>query len=152
MTIVWTGEWRADFESVLKTPEMSSANASSKDQTEQHSTKNGFASDEDSDEAPEFDLRTGRYVTKSRPLAPRRIEPTPTEHSTVLVKRRTGDMVSVNGIASPAADFLAKQRTWRGLGSDFEVKYEDREQEGAMIEQGYSGVAGGYALGDSRKM
>ena len=61
-------------------------------------------------------------------------------------------MIVVGGIASPAAEFLAQKRTWRGLGSDFEIKYEDEGGEGAagsMIEEGRTGVARGYTVGDS---
>ena len=71
--------------------------------------------------------------------------------STALTKRANGDIIAVNGIASPAAQFLAEKRTWKGLGSDFEVKYEDEEEEGSLIEEGRTGVAGGYTVGESER-
>ena len=154
---VWTGEWRADFESVLDAAKHGRGEDLAQDKVEGTGSQE-FASEEESDEAPEFDLRTGRYVSKARPMGRRRLNGSPrTENGTpqsssALTKRANGELVSVNGIASPAAEFLAKQRTWRGLGSDFEVKYEDQEEEGAIVEEGQTGVAGGYAVGESEKM
>jgi diphthamide biosynthesis protein 2 len=70
--------------------------------------------------------------------------------STALMKRTKGDIISVNGIASPAAEYLKEKRGWRGLGSDFEVKYEE-EAEGDLIEEGRTGVARGYTTGESAR-
>lgn len=154
---VWTGEWRADFEGVLGASGRNCDAASFK-KVEESDGGHGFASEEDSDDAPEFDLRSGRYLSRARPArgpqrnGTHRIENGKVQSSTALAKRANGDMVSVNGVASPAADFLAKQRSWRGLGSDFEVRYEDQEDEGALIEEGQTGVAGGYAVGESEKV
>ncbi len=155
---VWTGEWRADFGSVLEASEQGMAEEASQNGNDEDVGHEGFASEEDSDDAPEFDLRTGRYLSKSRPV--HRSQPNGLHHiaagtsqrSKALTKRANGDVISVNGVASPAAEFLANKRTWRGLGSDFEVKYEDQEEEGALIEEGQTGVAGGYAVGESGKM
>ena len=152
---VWTGEWRADFEGVLDAAKHGLGEDVAQDRDGGPGSQD-FASDEESDEAPEFDLRTGRYVSKARPMGRRRLNGssrtngTP-QSSSALTKRANGELVSVNGIASPAAEFLAKQRTWRGLGSDFEVRYEDQEEEGAIVEEGQTGVAGGYAVGESEK-
>ena len=154
---VWTGEWRADFEGVLEASRRHRDAASSK-KVEESDSGHGSASEEDSDDAPEFDLRTGRYLSRARPArgpqrnGTHRIEDDTTQSSTALSKRANRDMVSVNGVASPAADFLAKQRSWRGLGSDFEVRYEDQEEQGALIEEGQTGVAGGYTVGESEKV
>ena len=155
---VWTGEWRADFEGVLEASERGLSDAPAQNVDDEAASGSGLSSEEDSDEAPEFDLRTGRYMSRARPIrrpqtsVTHRIENSKPQHSSALSKRANCDILSVNGIASPAADFLAKQRSWRGLGSDFEVRYEDQEEEGALIEEGQTGVAGGYAVGESEKV
>ena len=153
---VWTGQWRGDFDSVLDKAKqfnnsVESGHAETTGDDEEEITA-GNASEEDSDEAPVFDLRTGKYVSKSRPMGrkkPLHGVANGSRSSTALSKRANGDLVAVNGVASPAAHFLAEKRTWKGLGSDFEVKYEDEEEEGGLIEEGRSGVAGGYTIGDS---
>ncbi len=72
------------------------------------------------------------------------------QSSAALTRRHKGDMVAVNGIASPAAEYLTQKRVWRGLGSDFEVKYEeDEEEKGGVVEEGRTGVARGYTVGES---
>jgi diphthamide biosynthesis protein 2 len=59
------------------------------------------------------------------------------------VKRQVGELATVNGVVSPGAEFLRSQRTWQGLGSDFEVG-----EESTVVEEGRSGVARGYVVGD----
>ncbi|KIW71997.1 diphthamide biosynthesis protein 2 [Phialophora macrospora] len=166
---VWTGEWRADFQRVLEAAEVRDGQERA-GVAEQH---NGSIDDEDDDmrdgeidmdsesedEPPEFDLRTGRYVSRTRPM--RRSRPfiqvsgtqmnrTSVQSSTALTKKSKGTLISVNGIASPGADYLAQKRSWRGLGSDFDVKYEEDEaQAGDLIEEGRTGVASGYTVGDN---
>ncbi|RMZ80462.1 hypothetical protein DV737_g3039, partial [Chaetothyriales sp. CBS 132003] len=104
----WTGQWRGDFQN------------------------------DESDEAPEFDLRTGKYVSRTRPMGWRRGKAVastsrgsnPSFSATVaLTERAKGDIIAVNGMPSPAAQYLKEKRTWRGLGSDFEIKYEQAEDE-----------------------
>ena len=57
----------------------------------------------------------------------------------------------MNGVASPAAEYLRSKRTWQGLGSDFEVRYDDEEeQQGSQIQEGRSGIARGYTVGESK--
>jgi diphthamide biosynthesis protein 2 len=63
--------------------------------------------------------------------------------SKVLTRRAKGDLATVNGAVSPGAEYLRSQRTWTGLGSDF---VEDEGSSG--IEEGRSGVARGYTVGD----
>ncbi|KIW51143.1 diphthamide biosynthesis protein 2 [Exophiala xenobiotica] len=160
-TRVWTGEWRADFQAVLedaaKWEQQMQTQANDTDeilQPEQNGEAEHGLDSESESEPPEFDLRTGRYVSRSRPMQR-------TSHlqgaagsgtngnpSTALTKRSKGDIISVNGIASPAAEYLKEKRGWRGLGSDFEVKYEE-EMEGNLIEEGRTGVARGYTVGES---
>ncbi|KIW26238.1 diphthamide biosynthesis protein 2 [Cladophialophora immunda] len=164
---VWTGQWRGDFHGVLE--EASRRKENGEGQT---GMSNGFGDmngnpegevDTDSDsesEPPEFDLRTGRYVSRTRPMQRSRQPiasmsiPNPNAHdvsrlSTALTKRSGGTMITVGGVASPAAEYLAQNRSWRGLGSDFEVKYEEDEAElGDVIEEGRTGVARGYTVGE----
>jgi len=155
---VWSGEWRGDFGGVLR-------DAVGKDGTNGYvGGKNGALEgegdeermkeverDEDSEEEsapPEFDLRTGRYVSHSRPMrTTTSSNPATSSTSTaskVLTRRPKQELATVNGAVSPGAEFLRSQRTWTGLGSDFE---NGDEKEG-MIEEGRSGVARGYTVGE----
>ncbi|KIX97725.1 uncharacterized protein Z520_06503 [Fonsecaea multimorphosa CBS 102226] len=169
---VWTGQWRGDFQGVLEDAERRKENEHG-----QIGTSNGHAGSnenlegdidpesesESESEPPEFDLRTGRYVSRTRPMQRSRqpIAPmsTPDSHlngvsrsSTALTKRSNGTMIAVGSVASPAAEYLAQNRSWRGLGSDFEVKYEEDEAElGSVIEEGRTGVARGYTVGEESK-
>ncbi|KEF62749.1 uncharacterized protein A1O9_00722 [Exophiala aquamarina CBS 119918] len=161
---VWTGQWRGDFAGVL---EAAAKRKVGNDESQHPSNRNGGAeivkerdgdlsdhdaSEESESEPPEFDLRTGRYISRTRPMHTMRSSEgqvgAAAPQSTALAKRSKGDMITVNGVSSPAADYLSQQRTWRGLGSDFEVKYED-EETGSTIEEGRTGVARGYAVGES---
>mgnify|MGYP005987965193 CR=1 FL=1 len=118
---------------------------------------NGSDTDLDEDESlpPEFDLRTGRFVSHSRPM---RVVPvvglsersttsagnsdSPNPEASSLIKRTVGELASVNGVVSPGAEFLRSQRTWQGLGSDFD------KDASTLIEEGRSGVARGYTVGE----
>lgn len=149
---VWTGAWRSDFDDILAYDGSRNIEVPPEYHRDDDDHKvQDFDSDEDS-APPEFDLRTGRYVMQVRPVSSRRRTVAgggKNENSKALTKRTNGDMVAVNGVASPAAAFLNDKRTWKGLGSDFEVKYDEDEQEGASIEEGRSGMARGYRIGDS---
>lgn len=151
---VWTGAWRSDFDEILAQQRADSAGMQEEDAVDEGNGFQDFDSDEES-APPEFDLRTGRYVVQARPAKSRR-RPLPQhgeeKDSKALMKRANGDMITVNGVASPAAVFLNDKRTWKGLGSDFEIRYEEDEQEGALIEEGRTGVAGGYQVGESTRM
>ena len=51
----------------------------------------------------------------------------------------------------PELQFLRSKRTWQGLGSDYEIAYERDENgkiRGAAMEEGRSGVAKGYSVGN----
>ena len=118
--------------------------------------------DDDSEsesEPPVYDLRTGRYISNSRPMrtsttasshppssASNQDSNSPTaqpEKSRSLIKRAQGDLATINGTLSPGAEYLRTQRTWTGLGSDFaETEAPD------TIEEGRSGVARGYVVGE----
>jgi diphthamide biosynthesis protein 2 len=149
---VWGDGWRGDFESVLNKAETTNGN----DDLSQQVTSIEISDEEDDseDEPPEFDLRTGKYVSTPKPPPKQKLVPQITNGTaaTALIKRSNGALVTSNGIISPAAKFLKEQRTWRGLGSDFEIKYEENEEEqGALVEEGRTGVAGGYAVGEGEK-
>ena len=164
---VWTGEWRADFQGVLEKAERRTADAQA-EEAEQNGLNNGhgnLAPDgevdmdaESDDEPPEFDLRTGRFVSRTRPMrqsrpavqvSTRTTSDGATRPSTALTRMSNGTLISINGLASPAAKYLAQERTWRGLGSDFEVKYEEDEAlAGGLIAEGRAGVARGYTVGE----
>ncbi|PWW75798.1 diphthamide biosynthesis protein [Tuber magnatum] len=156
----WTGRWVSDFESLLKMDgDAKSAEASSggeADIREERGEEEG--ADEEEDEPPEFDLRTGQYVATARPMRrkPRPIKhsqdpPTPSSaliHASNSSKQLGG---AVGGVVSPAAQFLKDKRSWRGLGSDILIRYEEDENKndgfGAVVEVGRSGVARGYTVG-----
>jgi len=146
---VWDGRWRGDFGGV---EEVVSA---AKEANVEGKGENGEAEmardeNEDSEEEsapPEFDLRTGRYVSHSRPMRTTLTSPgsqtSSTEASKVLTRRAKGDLVTVNGTVSPGAEYLRNQRTWQGLGSDFAETEASQD-----IEEGRSGVARGYTVGE----
>lgn len=152
---VWTGAWRSDFDEILNRERMDSTDMLAEDRNDDKSDKSLDLDSDEESAPPEFDLRTGRYVTQPRP-AKQQSRPAAHDrdgkHSKALTKRINGDVIAVNGVSSPAAAFLHDKRTWKGLGSDFEVRYDEDEQEGALIEEGRTGVARGYQVGDSLRM
>jgi diphthamide biosynthesis protein 2 len=152
---VWSGEWRGDFASLDIKASSSSQEARHTEGLNQ-SQENGEAAEaveldsEEESEPPEFDLRTGRYVSYSRPLrntlhtqsaAGAQAGPNPT--STALSKRAKGDLATVNGVVSPGAEYLRSQRTWAGLGSDFQ-----ETEASTVVHEGRTGVARGYTVGE----
>jgi len=166
---VWTGAWDADFQSVLKAGEK--RDGKSEGEASNGVGSQGVKGDEvgdgdeefDSDEEsapPEFDLRTGRYVSHSRPMrAPK--EPTRIHiqngevapSSTALTKRANGDIAAVGGVASPGAEYLRSKRTWQGLGHDYREEEEEGRVDGraAKMEEGRSGIARGYVVGSEER-
>ena len=82
---------------------------------------------------------------------PSEIKPLKASHA--VMKRANGDLAMINGTASPGAEYLRSQRTWVGLGSDFEVAYEQDgdEKKGAQVEEGRGGVARGYRVGEGER-
>ena len=107
---------------------------------------------------PEFDLRTGKLISHSRPMRQqlpiRSARDTTAEDqtsgdtsATALIQRsRPGELASVNGVASPGAEYLRSQRTWQGLGSDFAENVDDAGS--TAVEEGRSGIARGYTVGE----
>ncbi|KAK3707743.1 Diphthamide biosynthesis protein 2 [Vermiconidia calcicola] len=164
----WSGKWVGDFSEVLAEATKNKSGGGGANQSyggakDILDNAGGDWDDQESDdEPPDFDLRTGRYVSRSRPMGRPKPHVTPqiptngeaapiAPPSSALVQRAKGDVVTVNGTVSPAAEFLRSKRTWQGLGSDYEVAYERSEDgkiRGAAVEEGRSGVARGYAVGE----
>ncbi len=153
---VWTGEWSSVFQSILQESSLPGDNTAWRNG---HKTdgeidgKEGRELDSEEESAPpEYDLRTGRYVSHARPMRTPRLSASAGKdpHSDVLIRRAIGGLAVVGGEASPGAEYLKSKRMWKGLGSDFEIAYEDA---GAAIEQGRSGIARGYThdRGGSRR-
>lgn len=150
---VWTGAWQSDFQTILD----HSANAP--EETDNKTSTSNGATEVDEDDMseeesapPEFDLRTGRYVSHSRPM----LDPTPrvskgdSPGRQSLIKRSKGDLAMVGGTISPAAEFLRSQRTWKGLGSDFDMgDEEDESRDSTLVVEGRKGIARGYTVGES---
>ncbi|CAF9915427.1 Diphthamide biosynthesis protein 2 [Imshaugia aleurites] len=143
---VWTGEWSSDFQSILQV----SQSGDSAEWRNGHKTggivdgKEDRELDSEEESAPpDYDLRTGRYVSHARPMRKPYLSASGSKNlpSNFLARRTSGDLAVVGGEASPGAEYLKSKRVWKGLGSDFEIAYED---EGAIIEQGRSGIARGY--------
>ncbi|ESZ94825.1 hypothetical protein SBOR_4785 [Sclerotinia borealis F-4128] len=164
---VWGGDWVADFNALnlqAATSPVYFAEPAKSDAVEEPENKNATGDAEDSEEEsmpPEFDLRTGRYVSHSRPV--RSSQTTSSEPkkelenglqrsaSNKLVKRAKMELATVNGEFSPGAEYLREKRTWTGLGSDYDKEAidEGREREvAAIVEEGRSGVARGYTVGE----
>ena len=153
---IWTGEWNSDFHKILVEPNTGSAQARSPNGNGDVAQVRGTEGDYDSESEsapPEFDLRTGRYVSNSRPM---RSSATLTESSPAtkerleksLIKRVTSDLAVMGGELSPGAEHLRSKRTWKGLGSDFEIAYEET---GTPVERGSGGIARGYTHGTGSK-
>lgn len=173
---VWGGEWVSDFGALLLRDVEKKSKAAATGGAEENGATEAPESNEDDpyadassdDEPPEFDLRTGRYVSHSRPMG-RSSTKTNTANgsdaaepssqkaakaSSSLIHRTKGEIASVNGTASPGAEYLRSQRTWQGLGSDYAIEYERDENgkiRGAAMEEGRAGVARGYAVAEDKE-
>ncbi|EUC41795.1 hypothetical protein COCMIDRAFT_8549 [Bipolaris oryzae ATCC 44560] len=165
---VWTGAWEPDFQKVLDEDqekgekEMTSGGGDG----EENEGKNGAEDDsEEESQPPEFDLRTGQYVSHARPMrsaAARNPAKAVADGdgaapaSSALTKRANGDIVAVGGVASPGAEYLRSNRTWQGLGSDYQNEEDGEEGTGgaraAKMEEGRSGIARGYVVGDEGRI
>ncbi|RYC59412.1 hypothetical protein CHU98_g6787 [Xylaria longipes] len=159
---IWTGEWWGGIEGVK-----SEANPSTESAEPQKAAKEETPEDLERDiddeesEPPVFDLRTGKLVSNSRPMrvaiqnSPSTTNGTQSNANTTatqadgsaMVKRGTGEIALVNGVASPGAEFLRAKRTWQGLGSDFNP---GEDETSTVVEEGRSGVARGYAVGEQQ--
>ncbi|KAJ5579672.1 uncharacterized protein N7459_005657 [Penicillium hispanicum] len=152
---VWTGAWQSDFQAILDRPatgsedEEASANGASADEEEEDMSEPESA-------PPEFDLRTGRYVSHSRPMR----DPAPRASAQIdgssgpsaaraLARRAKGDLAMIGSAVSPGAEFLRSQRTWKGLGSDFDIRYDEEDADSTLVKEGRKGIARGYTVGES---
>ncbi|KAK7994347.1 diphthamide biosynthesis protein 2 [Apiospora marii] len=170
---IWDGSWGGGIEGVASQAEAKAA----KDAEEQaaaeaerdaegdipQDVEGGV--DEEESEPPEFDWRTGKLVSHSRPMrVPVRNKKTDDatesttegasksakEPSAALVQRKFGELATVNGVVSPGAEFLRSQRTWQGLGSDYNTTEDVEDEESTAVEEGRSGVARGVHSGRRR--
>ena len=160
---VWTGEWSSDFQPVLEKAKAAEKNEEHGVSTHTNGGEGPGAtvqlqdgedeSSEPESAPPEFDLRTGRYVTSSRPMrATETSSSTQSASSRALAKRINGDVAMIGGVLSPGAEFLLTQRTWGGLGSDFTIEYEEdgtvAGERGSAVVEGRNGIARGYTVGE----
>jgi diphthamide biosynthesis protein 2 len=159
---VWTGEWKSNFQHILDAAGEKEASSSSNGHSNEDSAGTSKeldggeinVDDEISSEPesapPEFDLRTGRYVSHTRPMEVSSLNPSSqangTSKSSALTKRTKGELATMGNAVSPGAEFLRSKRTWKGLGSDFDVQHEG-DGAGAQVEEGRSGTARGYVVG-----
>ncbi|KAK1809118.1 Diphthamide biosynthesis protein 2 [Friedmanniomyces endolithicus] len=163
---VWGGEWVGDLGTLLGRAEGKEKSVGVEAGAGELADGDGNTGDwdeqaSDEDEPPEFDLRTGRYVSHSRPigrLTKKSLTPNTSTDvvngnaSSALIPRNTQtNLATINGALSPAAEFLKSSRTWQGLGSEYkEIAYERDEEggiRGAGMEEGRQGVARGYVVG-----
>ncbi|KAK1760112.1 putative diphthamide synthesis protein-domain-containing protein [Echria macrotheca] len=142
----WTGEWWGGIEGAGEFSEVVEKDGP-RDET-------GVEVGEDSEEEsapPEFDPRTGKLVSTSRPMQRRAKteqgtnEKGKTAGSGALTLRPKAELATVNGVVSPGAEYLRSQRTWQGLGGDYTT------EESTAIEEGRSGVARGYTVGEAER-
>lgn len=153
---VWGLSWWGGIESVKAMVDRESAEAESgENKADEGATgDSGVEVDEDDSDAPIFDLRTGKLISSARPMrmaaraarekgnADENETGESSKQSGALSMRPKAELATINGVLSPGAEFLRSQRTWQGLGSDF------TEEESAAIEEGRSGVARGYTVGE----
>lgn len=147
---IWTGTWQSDFQTILdRNAEVSDATGSQAPAANGTAGFDGEDMSEPESAPPEFDLRTGRYVSHTRPMQ----DPTPRishgDPGQSLTRRTKGDLAVIGGAISPGAEFLRSQRSWKGLGSDFDIQYEDDERDTTLVVEGRKGIARGYTEGDS---
>lgn len=139
---LWTGKWVTEFNKVLDT--MADEEEDGGNENENGKGCKNDGAEQESDEEPEFDPVTGRYVSSARPL--RRLQHLQISHEGeelsqedgALVKK-LGGTIALRGTVSTAAAHL-QTREWKGLGSD----WNSESSEAALVEEGTSGIARGY--------
>ncbi|KAI9665944.1 MAG: Diphthamide biosynthesis protein 2 [Bathelium mastoideum] len=158
---IWMGEWKGGFEGVAEARAKTQADAErmeeqdGSDEGEENGDGDGELDSEEESAPPEFDLRTGRYISNARPMrtssngvSSKQTKGEDGRAVNALIKRANGDVARIAGEASPGAEFLRSQRTWQGLGSDFEIGYQE---DGATVEEGRKGIARGYTVGEEQQ-
>lgn len=156
---IWGHKWWGGLEA------LTSADANGEASEETASTKktaeNGDVSDEEESEVPQFDLRTGRLVTTSRPMRNRgpnakrvtnengsgtaSTSQNSSGSAALALRSKAGELATINGVVSPGAEFLRSQRTWQGLGTEFD---DEDVVASTAVEEGRSGIARGYIVGE----
>lgn len=147
---VWGLSWWGGIESVKAVEEKHAVGDAEK--SGGAATGDSGVEVDDEDDAPVFDLRTGKLVSTARPMrkTTRAAEDEEVaasggsvKQSEALTLRPKAELATINGVLSPGAEFLRSQRTWQGLGSDFD------DEKAAVIEEGRGGVARGYTVGEA---
>lgn len=160
---IWGGEWWGGIEKLTSKTDSQTVDDEPKEDVpaSDEPVDSGAAGEDDAgvdgDESmpPQYDLRTGKLLSHSRPLhltvrsasAANSSDKNAGEgadkpHGSAVTKRVAGELASINGVASPGAEYLRSKRTWQGLGSDFD------QEASTVIEEGRSGIARGYQVGD----
>lgn len=178
---VWGREWVGDFGEVLergkgrkKDQGVEGGEEGNHDDESPTKEEQEESSSDSESSPPDFDLRTGQYVSHSRPMGhPRRqkqhSQPNPQLPSTTTTTQlthlpKTSSALTttafhINGHLSPAAEYLSSQRTWTGLGSDFSHSslshshHADADADGASIayERDENGKIRGAEMEEGRK-
>jgi diphthamide biosynthesis protein 2 len=145
----WNGGWVADIGDVLKRDDECRQRMEQESGEVEEEEEEEEGGDSDEDAPPEYDLRTGKYISTSRPLSrkPTTIKANSQNEAMasselIAPSNRQKELVECGGVLSPAAVFLREKRTWQGLESNLNV-----EEEGALVEEGMNGVARGYIVG-----
>lgn len=162
---IWGGEWWGGIEKLKKEVEASDNNGRDKLQHQEGgdvapAEGNGDEDGVEGEESlpPQFDLRTGKLISHSRPMqltvrsanTSNDSSKESTENASggqptnAVTKRVVGELASINGVASPGAEYLRSKRTWQGLGTDFD------QEASTLIEEGRSGIARGYQVGEDK--
>ncbi|KAK8851948.1 diphthamide synthesis protein-domain-containing protein [Apiospora arundinis] len=163
---IWDGSWWGGIEGVASQAEQKNDESVEEQDGDVEDDipqdVEGGVDDEES-EPPEFDWRTGKLVSHSRPMrvavrsgkskescasTEEGASKSGTGPSGALVQRKIGELATINGVVSPGAEFLRSQRTWQGLGSDYNTADDVEDETSTAIEEGRSGVARGYTLGE----
>ncbi|RKF77201.1 2-histidine synthase subunit 2 [Golovinomyces cichoracearum] len=167
---VWNGDWRGDFGAIGEKVKKQTGDTDVNDDRinliednidtvildAQDSEREISETDSESEsEPPEFDLRTGRYVSHSRPMQKTISRKTrnslhdadDSTTSKVLARRAPTTVATVGGEASPGAEFLRSKRTWTGLGSDF----LENDTSNLEVEMGTFGIARRYVVNDKKQ-
>ena len=153
---VWGGEWWGGIEKLRLEEDVAAAKKikgadEGRIEVQEDIDEDGVEGDESM--PPEFDLRTGKLVSHSRPMklavrgsaTEENSNGTAGKGSEALIKRSApGELASINGVASPGAEFLRSKRTWQGLGTDF----AENQETSTVVEEGRSGIARGYHVGE----
>ncbi|KAI5962720.1 DPH2 [Candida theae] len=149
--LTWTGKWVTDYKSVIE-------DYKQEEERERRESEVGAGDDDDdddelsSDEAPEFDPVTGRYVSTSRPLRQinhlrikNEIENETNASDEKRLVERFANSVAIRNTVSTSAMHL-QNRQWTGLGSDYTREGEsgDDEEDGSLAVEGRLGIARGY--------